>query len=66
MNRNNDFEDLKIWLVSESIEILESIQLSEFSWFKTGGVTDLIIFPDNCAIRVLMSNFEDAFLFNVT
>ena len=47
MNKKTDHEDLKAWLVSKSVEILESVQLSEFSWFKTGGVTDLIIFPDN-------------------
>ena len=47
MNKKTDHEDLKAWLVSKSVEILESVQLSEFSWFKTGGVTDLIIFSVN-------------------
>jgi UDP-N-acetylmuramate dehydrogenase len=47
MNKNPDPKDLLTWLSSKSVEFSTSVSLSNFSWFKTGGIADVIISPDS-------------------
>lgn len=47
MKKSDDIKNLLVWLKLESIEYNQSVKLSDFSWFKTGGLADLIIFPKN-------------------
>tara|TARA_B110000211_G_scaffold46695_1_gene50051 strand:- start:2110 stop:3123 length:1014 start_codon:yes stop_codon:yes gene_type:complete len=47
MNKIPDLKDLLAWLSSKSIEFSSNVPLSQFSWFKTGGITDVIVFPDS-------------------
>ena len=47
MDKKIDSEKLLTWLKSESIEFSSDVSLSKFSWFKTGGIADVILFPDS-------------------
>lgn len=47
MNKNPDLKDLLAWLSFKSVEFSEAVPLSRFSWFKSGGIADVIVTPDS-------------------
>ena len=47
MNKKPDLKKLLTWLSSNSVEFSTAVPLSEFSWFKTGGIADVIVSPDS-------------------
>lgn len=47
MSKKLDPKTLLIWLTSNSVEFSTAVPLSKFSWFRTGGFAEVIVFPDS-------------------
>lgn len=47
MNKNTGIKDILAWLSSKSVEFSTTVSLSKFSWFKTGGIADVIVYPES-------------------
>ena len=48
---------LEVWLNENNVSYLKNVKLSSLSWLKAGGITEIMIFPQNLNECELITKF---------